>query len=232
MRKADLSIIISNYNKKHEWLMECMDSIKAQTVPPREVILVDDCSDDPKAHALATSIILPENKGVANARDVGFRQSRGKLILFLDADDKLSPDFIEKCGEKIDKSDIVYTDFILTGRVERPKLERTPDEITPQNLLNKDCPLRVTSMMHRKVYEDVGGFRKLPVFEDWDFWLRAMSNDCTFAKANTYFEYRQTGKGRIAVSGYTKEEVHHQIIKDYQIKQGKLCLKDSKPKQA
>lgn len=230
MRKANLSIIVTNYNKKHEWLMECMDSIKAQTVPPREVILVDDCSDDPKAHALATSIILPENKGVANARDVGFRQSRGKLILFLDADDRLSPDFIERCGEKIDKSDIVYTDFILTGKVERPKLERTPDEITPQNLLHKDCPLRVASMMHRRVYEDVGGFRELPVFEDWEFWIKAMCNDCTFSKANTYFEYRQTNRGRIAISGYTKEEVHHQIIKDYQIKNGKLCLKDSKPK--
>ncbi len=113
--KADVSVIVTSYNKKPEELIECMDSIKAQTVQPLEVILVDDCSQDPRAHALATSIMLPKNVGVARARDIGVKMSRGRLLLFVDADDKLAPDFIQQCGKVIANKDIAYTNILLFG---------------------------------------------------------------------------------------------------------------------
>jgi glycosyltransferase involved in cell wall biosynthesis len=55
--------------------------VKNQTIPVKEIILVDDGSDDPRAHSDCTSIILPENQGVAQARAVGVRQSTGRLLL-------------------------------------------------------------------------------------------------------------------------------------------------------
>lgn len=224
--KADLSIVITNYDKPKEWVDEAVESVKAQTIPPKEIILVDDRSKEPIIHLDCISIVLPKNEGVAHARDVGVRQSTGRLLVFLDGDDKLSPDFIERCGEQIDKADIVYTDFIITGAVERPKLERTPQKLTPEHLMSSKCPIRVTSMMHRKVYEDVGGFKELEVFEDWDFYLRAMCNGWTFARANTYFEYRKTNKGRIACPTSLKETIHKKISAPYKIINNKLCLKD------
>ena len=224
--RADLSIIVTSYNKPHEQLIECMDSIKAQTVRPKEVILVDDCSEDPRAHALATSIILPENVGVAKARDVGVKMSSGRLLLFMDADDKLAPDFIEQCGRVITKADIAYPNVLKFGYIERPTLVDSPPEITPEYIVGRKCGLVVTSMMHRFVYEKLGGFRELPVYEDWDFWVRAVFNGYTFARANTLLHYRQNLKSRNHLSLEDKTNVHREITAPYKVVGGKLVEKD------
>lgn len=222
---ADLSIIITNHNKTPEQLTQCIDSIKEQTVLPKEVILVDDGSDDPRAHAYATSIILPKNVGVCQARDIGVKMSTGKLILFVDADDYLSPDFIEQCGKVIGKYDIAYPNMLLFGEGFFNKLVSQATILKPKHLVNRKCAIPVTSMMHRTVYELLGGFRELPVFEDWDFWVRAMAQGFRFARANTLLYYRQAENSRNRQSQKVKEEVYSQITKPYQIVGGKLCLK-------
>lgn len=223
---ANLSIIVTNFNKPPEQLNECMDSIAAQTVAPKEVILVDDCSDTPISHKLATTIILPKNVGVAKAREVGVRMSQGKLLLFLDADDKLAPDFIQQCGRVILDCDIAYSNILHFGNVERNELLETAREITPELLLGSVCPLRVTSMMYRTVYEDLNGFSELPLFEDWDFWIRAMFNGYTFKKANTLLWYRQNPKSRNHTTRELKSEIINKITAPYQIVSGGLVKRE------
>lgn len=223
--KADLSVIVTSWNKPHEQIIECMDSIKEQTVSPKEVILVDDCSDDPRAHALATSIILPKNVGVAKARDIGVKMSSGRLLLFVDADDKLAPDFIEQCGRVIADCDIAYPNVLRFGHIERPQLFDAPKEVTAKYLMGKKLALVVTSMMHRYVYEKLEGFRELPVYEDWDFWVRAMFNGYTFARANTLLYYRQNLKSRNHLSLEKKTETHRKITAPYKVVNGKLVEK-------
>lgn len=222
--RANLSILITNYNKPPEQLMECMDSIKQQTIQPKEIILVDDCSNDPRAHAMAVSVILPKNGGVAKARDIAFKMSTGRLVLFLDADDKLAPDYIEQMGKKIVPYDIVYPNILLFGDLESNMLTESPSRITPQYILGKKCGIPVTSMMHRYVYEKLGGFRDLPIFEDWDFWIRALFNGYTFGKANTLLWYRQTKNSRNHKEMSMKQTIHKQITAPYEIREGKLCL--------
>jgi len=231
--KADLSVIITSYNKPYEQLIECVESIKQQTVQPKEVILVDDCSDDPRAHAFATSIILPQNVGVAKARDAGVRMSTGKLLLFVDADDKIAPDFIQQCGRVIAKKiDIAYPNMILFDDVPVNKLVDNPSKITPKYLLGKKTGIPVTSMMWRKMYDDLGGFRDLPIFEDWDFWIRAMFNGYTFGRANTLLWYRQNKDSRNHGNWELKNRVHYQITAPYEIVDGKLQERKSHGKQA
>ena len=223
--KANLSIVVTNFNKSPKQLDECMQSIKDQTVIPKEVILVDDGSENPKAHALATSIILPKNKGVSFARDIGVRLSTGKILLFVDADDKLAPDFIQQCGKVIANKDIAYTNQILFGAVEQNLLVEAPINLTPKNIISNRCDIRVTSMMHRKVYEKLNGFKELPVFEDWDFWIRAMFNGYTFGKANTLLWYRQNYQNQLSrnrISKEIKSTIHHKIISPFQVSNGKL----------
>jgi len=221
--KADASIIVTNFNKTPEQLVECMESIKQQTIEPLEVILVDDCSTDPRAHALATSIILPKNVGVAKARDIGVKMSVGRLLLFVDADDKLAPDFIQQCGKVIASKDIAYTNILLFGAIERSKLQETPPTLRPKHLFGStNTSVLVTSMMHRRVYEDLGGFRDLPIYEDWDFWLRAMCKGYTFGHANTLLYYRQNLQSRNKVPSELKASVHNKITASYEIRDGFL----------
>lgn len=224
MSRADLSIIVTNWNKPHQHLIECMNSIKEQTIEPKEVILVDDCSKDPRAHALAMSIILPKNVGVAKARDIGVKMSTGKLILFLDADDKLAPDFIQQCGKAIAKgADIAYPNMILFDGVPRNKLVENPGKITGKYIIGKKTSIPVTSMMWRKVYDELGGFNPtLPLFEDWDFWIRAVCKGYTFKKANTLLWYRQNPDSRNHGTPDLKSAVHRKITSPYEIINGQL----------
>jgi glycosyltransferase involved in cell wall biosynthesis len=230
---ANVSIIVTNFNKPHEQLMECMESIKDQTVEPREVILVDDCSDDPRAHALATSIILPKNVGVAEARDIGVRMSTGKLLLFVDADDKLAPDFIQQCGKAIAKgADITYPNMLLFDGVPRNKLVENPSNVSAKYLLGRKTSIPVTSMMFRHVYDKLDGFRDLPIFEDWDFWIRAMFNGYTFKRANTLLWYRQNANSRNHAHADIKNRVHAQITAPYEVIDGELRERNPHGKQA
>lgn len=223
---ANLSIIVTNYNKPVSQINECMASIREQTVSPKEVILVDDGSSDPHAHRDALSIVSPKNLGVAKARDLGVRMSTGKLLLFLDADDKLSPDFIQQCGKVILNCDIAYSNILLFGEINRNHLMETPAELRPEHLFPKSCAIRVTSMMYRHVYEKLNGFREMEMFEDWDFWLRAMCNGYTFKKANTLLMYRQNLKSRNRASSDLKSKVIRDLAALYQIKDGRLVEKE------
>lgn len=230
---ANVSIIVTNFNKPHEQIAECMESIRAQTVEPREVFLIDDCSDDPRAHALATSIILPKNVGVAKARDIGVKMSTGKLLLFVDADDKLAPDFIQQCGKQIAKgADITYPNMLLFDGVPRNKLVENPNKITAQYLIGRKTSIPVTSMMFRHVYEKLEGFRDLPIFEDWDFWIRAMFNGYTFKKANTLLYYRQNANSRNHASLDSKNRVHAIITAPFEVIDGQLRERKPNGKQA
>jgi glycosyltransferase involved in cell wall biosynthesis len=213
---ADLSIIITNKDKPSDQLEQCVWSVRNQTVIPKEIILIDDGSNNPSMHKDIISVLLPENVGVAKARDLGVRYSTGKLILFVDADDILAPDFIQQCGRVIEKVDITYPNLLLFGAIPKPVLVDLPNKITEQYLTSKSCQIPVTSMMFREVYKQLGGFRELPVFEDWDFWVRAFSNGYTFARANTLLNYRQSPNSRNQIDFNVRNKTHAKIMRDYE----------------
>jgi glycosyltransferase involved in cell wall biosynthesis len=214
MSQADLSVIVTNYNKLPEEIEQCMQSIFKQTVAPKEIIFVDDCSRNRPTYRNVLSIVMPKNSGVAKARDMGVKNSTGKLLLFVDADDYLSLDFIQQCGKVITKCDVAYPNLLLFGEMERPILSEAPAKLNQKKLLSQKLDIPVTSMIFRSMYDKLGGFRDLPVFEDWDFWLRA-SKEHTFKKANTLLYYRQKAGSRNRQSLEIKKRVRAQIEKDF-----------------
>ena len=98
-----ISIIIPVYNKK-EYLSNCLESLKRQTYRNIEIILVDDGSTD------GSNIICDEyadncrnihvfhkvNNGVSSARNFGIKKANGEFVLFIDADDEVMPNYVEK----------------------------------------------------------------------------------------------------------------------------------------
>ncbi len=96
-----VSIIIPCYNAE-PWLAETLESALAQTWPNKEVILVDDGSTD-GSRAVAerfaprgVAVITQPNQGAAAARNTGLARARGDFVQFLDADDLLAPDKVER----------------------------------------------------------------------------------------------------------------------------------------
>ncbi|SFD36142.1 glycosyltransferase family 2 protein [Paracidovorax konjaci] len=104
MNLPRVSVVIPAYNAEAT-LARALDSVRAQTLPPFEVICVDDGSRDGSA-ALARRydpagafrlrvVEQPRNAGTAAARNRGMELAEGDVIAFLDADDVWSPGKLE-----------------------------------------------------------------------------------------------------------------------------------------
>lgn len=98
-----VSIIVPVYNTE-KYLRPCLDSIQAQTFTDFEAILVDDGSTDSSGiicdeYAAQDSrfvVVHKKNEGVAKARDYGFNKSIGEYVTFVDSDDYISLNYVEK----------------------------------------------------------------------------------------------------------------------------------------
>ena len=101
-----VTVIIPTFNRRR-WIGECLDSVKAQTYPNIETLVIDDCSTDGTVEWLRTNPdygfakihVQPKNGGASIARNTGIEMARGELIAFIDSDDLLAPNHIEKAVE-------------------------------------------------------------------------------------------------------------------------------------
>jgi GT2 family glycosyltransferase len=98
-----VSVIVGNYNGA-EIIAECLDSVLAQTYPNREVIVVDDASQDAsreviKGYREVKLLANRANRGLAACRNLGLKEARGRYIAFLDNDVVLYPDWMERMLE-------------------------------------------------------------------------------------------------------------------------------------
>ena len=117
-----VSILVPVYNVEN-YLRPCLDSILAQTFTDFETILVDDGStdnsgkicDEYAAKDKRFIVVHKQNEGVAKARITAFEHSKGDLITFIDADDYVSLDYLEKLSQPIirDDADMVSCSYIV-----------------------------------------------------------------------------------------------------------------------
>ena len=99
-----VSIIIPCYNVEQKLIQRCMLSINAQTFADYEVILVDDGSNSTFSSYLLdiaqknskVTLYRQENKGVSAARNLGLSKAKGEYVVYVDADDYLTPDYLEE----------------------------------------------------------------------------------------------------------------------------------------
>jgi glycosyltransferase involved in cell wall biosynthesis/2-polyprenyl-3-methyl-5-hydroxy-6-metoxy-1,4-benzoquinol methylase len=170
-----VSVVIPYYNRA-DTIDDTLASLKAQTFRNFETIVVDDKSPDPvsieKLKTIkATRIIRQEtNKGVAEARNTGIREARGKYIICLDSDDMIDPTFIEKATLTLELNpDIsLITTYQDMFGVVNELFEKHPYD--PLRLI-KDNMVITAAQFRREAWEVSGGFKPDLGYEDWDFWL-------------------------------------------------------------
>ena len=112
-----VSIVIDNYNYAR-FLPVAIDSALGQTYRRKEVLVVDDGSTDDSADVIAAygDRIVPvmrENAGQAAAFNAGLEASKGDVVVFLDADDKLLPRAVEHAVERFDRPDVINVQWKL-----------------------------------------------------------------------------------------------------------------------
>lgn len=115
-----VSIIVPAYNCE-KYIRECIDSLLKQTYPNIEIIVVDDGSTDKTGDILEEyqgKIILmhQDNMGVCAARNLGIERCSGDYLLFIDSDDYVSDDYVERLVIEAEnhQSDLVVCGYALT----------------------------------------------------------------------------------------------------------------------
>lgn len=114
-----VSIIIPCYNIA-PYIHECVDSILKQTYPHFELLLLDDGSSDAtlelcKAYANKDNrvrVFTHENKGVSYTRNRGIKEAKGENIMFVDGDDYVERDYIEKHLIDLEENCISISGFL------------------------------------------------------------------------------------------------------------------------
>lgn len=110
-----ISIIIPVYNSER-YIERCLRSVESQTYSNWECILVDDGSKDDSLEILRKwerkdsrfKVLHQENAGAGMARNQGLDYARGEYVVFIDSDDTVSPNYLERLSRH--SEDVVFID--------------------------------------------------------------------------------------------------------------------------
>lgn len=139
-----VSVVIPIYGVEL-YLPSCIDSVISQTYKDIEVILVDDKSPDSSGDIADRYVIKDnrvkvihnlKNEGLNMARSIGFKASSGDFVTFIDSDDQVTLDYIEKlvCAQKKTNADITMSGYIFyDSKLEEPL---SPQPIPQQPILD------------------------------------------------------------------------------------------------
>lgn len=182
-----VSVIIPTRDRRR-LVTRAVASVRSQTYPHMEIIVVDDGSSDGTAEVMAehgdvTLIRLEPAIGGAAARNRGIRASQGELVAFLDSDDEWLPRKIERQVALLTASErlgAVYCRHLhhddATDRRGLARSELYRGDIT-HHLLTGRCPRTVSLfLVRRAALDSVEGFDEdLRGFQDTDLWIRMSS---------------------------------------------------------
>lgn len=108
---VDISVIVPVYNAEN-YLKACMDSLVNQTKKDIEIIAVNDGSKDDSLKILEeyeskypklVKVLSQENQGLSVTRNNGIKVAKGKYVFFIDSDDVVKTDVLEKLWKKVEE---------------------------------------------------------------------------------------------------------------------------------
>ena len=180
---TDIEAVITSFNQGM-MILEAVESLCAQTVLPQKIIIVDDGSTDEcslcvlkdmeKKSDLPIPVMIhyQENGGVSAARNAGIKKTEAPMVLVLDGDDKLKPEYTEYVSRLLGSnpsmvaaSSWMHTFGVLDSIV-------CPAGGNISSFLSRNC-CPATHILRRDIYEQCGGYDESmrSGFEDWDFFL-------------------------------------------------------------
>lgn len=192
-----VSVVIPAHNRA-KTIAHCLDSVCNQTLPPYEVIVVDDCSTDKTveivegyshSHPSVRCVVLDRNLGAQAARNRGIKEASGVWIAFQDSDDEWVLDKLEKQVAALEKAGfdpmtVVHTDcFCYDHQTLAKSLRALPpidgERVLPK-LLNAAGPMFPGMMTSKVALEKIGLLdENVPSYQEWDTFIR-LARECRF----------------------------------------------------
>ncbi len=199
----DCAVIIPCHNQGR-FLRDCLDSVLAQTLLPREIIVIDDGSTAKEAReiqaaagttALVRVLRNEQARGLPAARNQGIAFATTTYILPLDADDKIAPGYIEKATHILSANPdigIVGGDSLFFGA----RTGKTPFPTFSEWRMTVDNCIISAAVFRKADWTRAGGyceeFKK--GFEDWDFYLSLLDAGLEYFHLNEVVYYYRRHK--------------------------------------
>jgi teichuronic acid biosynthesis glycosyltransferase TuaG len=220
-----VSIIIPAYNAA-AFIGETIESILKQTYSDFEVIVINDGSTDDTEGGVKsfsdTRILYfyKQNQGVSIARNTGFGFSKGKYLVFFDADDVMSPDFLEKrLGALEGNKEIGFCcgilEFFPIHKEQLGACEDIPSGILLYNQRIETCPSNY--MFRRSVVERVNFHPQLASTADRYFLLQIaqFATGSRVEGGNLRYRFNPNSmSGRLTPQYLEDNERFYQLLKD------------------
>jgi teichuronic acid biosynthesis glycosyltransferase TuaG len=200
-----ISVVIPAFNAAN-YLGEAIDSVLAQSAGNIEVIVVDDASTDGTAavagkYGARLRLVQQKNTGVSGARNRGVRESIGRYVAFLDADDTWLPGKIEKQLSALEASrhaGVCSAACLVTDQNLKPIVveinHRKASALEDLLLLGNVVGSVSSALIERRLLLEAGGFD--PTFShcaDWEFWIRLARRTEFVYLPEALVTYRQHG---------------------------------------
>ncbi|WP_460230880.1 glycosyltransferase [Aurantivibrio plasticivorans] len=194
-----VSVIVPCFNGE-KYIESAIDSLKKQTYPHWECIVVSDGSTDGSAKIIEklaaedsriVAIINNINQGVSACRNEAILKSKGEYLAFLDADDLWHPEKLQRqvqVFESYPNAGVVPTASThidgdgepVKSRKEKAHTDLKQGRITLIEMLAGDIPFSISTMTRRECVNKVGLFNtSYKIGEDYELWLRILQ----------YYEY-------------------------------------------
>ena len=239
MKSPLISVIVPVYNKEH-YVAKLISCVKDQTFRDFECIIVDDGSTD-KSGQICDEMTLDDenivvhhiqNGGVSHARNTALDIAKGEYITFLDSDDEIPNDYLQKIAEDIKQ----YNADMIIGAIKMvsDSGERIVDypfdqrvysmqELLPQFAeAQRDCGVFgwcVNKTFRRELANSCRFDEKLTLYEDFDFylWLYPKIDTVYFDVYNYYLYY--SDRSNFSTFDDSKIDYQSQLIVQLRLKQ-------------
>ncbi len=216
-----VSIVIPVYNGSN-YLKEAIESALAQTYQNREIIVVNDGSnDDGATEAIALfygdkiRYFKKTNGGVASALNLGISKMHGEFFSWLSHDDLYRPEKIEKQlleSFKHDPKTMIWSDYdvvdengTLIGSFTLYDENKKSDAFILFSTYIHGCSLLIPTIL----FEEIGTFNEsLRTTQDYEMWMRALKADYKFMHLNQKLisSRKHSQQGQVAMSDINKKE--------------------------
>ena len=220
----NVSVIIPTHNRI-SGLIEAVSSVLNQTVLPKEIIVIDDASDDNTETALENIeskgveiqfYRFNKSQGACSARNKGAELATCPILMFLDDDDTWEKKKIEeqiKVFRENPKIGLVYSGKIVVYDSDRSKtlykiIPEAQGKLYPQ-IFHKNLIGTTSSVAIKKtLFEEVGGFDiNLTALQDYDLWIRCTKITMVGHDSSCNVRYTISSKPSTQISGNTEKNL-------------------------
>jgi len=221
-----ISIVTPSYNQG-QFIEETIRSVLLQGYPNLEYIIIDGGSTDntieiiKKYEPRLSHWVSERDNGQSHAINKGWEKSTGKILAWINADDRYCPEAIKNIAQAFCKQEniVLVCGGGQTFDVSGKKLisKKKPNIPNPYLLLERcgDVPMQPSVFLHRRVLDEVGFLNtRLHYVMDWEFWIRLGLNyePDQFIKINKVLSNNREWKGTKTNEGWLNVCQEHRYV--------------------